>query len=322
MEAVNVIDQAILDNKESLTNVAVGGKQFKEIQRPDIIRRMPYSKSRVYFTPDRLFFGVTKVAHKLADINNENEFLDKWKEETVDSQEIAYEASCLGTLLHIITAEVGTAIAEKRDVEFNEQFFKHMDRYISDCGLSLKIRSEWSRKIINAIKCIEWFYKTYEIEPIAFEFCVADEFSNIATPLDLIAYATIGGVRKLCNFNFKFRKSAEAFDSDKYQLNMEKFIFNKYMKGVMEIEHTFVVVPKWNAKKLFNCEVKAMDNLYTEKEYEADINYLKTKSGWNSHFNPDLDKMYIPIMGVRAGFNSMQESSKITYRDFLNSFKK
>ena len=35
MEAVNVIEQAILDNKESLTNVAVGGKQFKEIQRPD-----------------------------------------------------------------------------------------------------------------------------------------------------------------------------------------------------------------------------------------------------------------------------------------------
>ena len=52
MEAVNVIELAILDNKESLTNVAVGGKQFKEIQRPDIIRRMPYSKSRVYFTPD------------------------------------------------------------------------------------------------------------------------------------------------------------------------------------------------------------------------------------------------------------------------------
>ena len=318
---LGVIDRAIKENRESLESVTVGGEIFSSIPRKTIIRRMPYTSGRVYFDKDQLYFGVSGPAHALADINKENYHLNKWKEETPDSQEISHVSSSLGTLCHVLQAEIGSAIAKGKDMVLGQLFFKQMDKYINDCGISLSVRDEWARKITKAAKCIQDFYVRYKIEPIAYEFCVSDKACGIATPLDLIAYAEVNGERKLCNFNFKFRKNSDVYETDKYQLNIEKIIFNRYMEGTgMQLDHTFIVVPKWNAVKNYVCDVKMMDGLYTEDEFNADIAYLKTKSGWKSHFYPDMDKLHLPVMGLQVGASGLIEENRVSYRTYIESF--
>lgn len=318
---LSIIDRAIKENQESLESVVIGGEIFSSIPRPTVIRRMPYTSGRVYFDQNRLYFGVSGPAHALADINKENYHLNKWKEETPDSQEISHVSSSLGTLCHVLQAEIGTAIVRKKDLILGQMFFKQMERYINDCGISLSVRDEWARKVTKAAKCIQDFYMRYKIEPIAYEFCVSDESCGIATPLDLIAYAEINGERKLCNFNFKFRKNSDVYETDKYQLNIEKIIFNRYMKDSgIQLDHTFIVVPKWNAVKNYVCDVKMMDGLYTEEEFDSDIAYLKTKSGWKPHFYPDMDKMYLPVMGLQVGASGLIEENRVSYRDYIESF--
>lgn len=318
---LTIIDRAIRENRESLESVVIGGEIFSSVPRPTIIRRMPYTSGRVYFDPNRLYFGVSGMAHALADINKENYHLNKWKEETPDSQEISHVSSSLGTLCHVLQAEIGTAIVRKKDLTLGPIFFKQMEKYINDCGIPLSVRDEWARKVTKAARCIQDFYIRYKIEPLAYEFCVSDERCGIATPIDLLAYAEINGERKLCNFNFKFRKNSDVYETDKYQLNIEKIIFNRYMKDSgIQLDHTFIVVPKWNAVKNYVCDVKMMDGLYTEEEFNVDIDYLKAKSGWKSHFEPDMDKLYLPVMGLQVGVSGLIEGNRVSYRDYIESF--
>ncbi|HQP81198.1 MAG TPA: hypothetical protein PLK20_06825, partial [Paludibacteraceae bacterium] len=146
----------------------------------------------------------------------------------------------------------------------------------------------------------------------------------IATPLDIICEATIDGVRRVCNFNIKFRETAAAYESDALQICGEMYLYNAYIEAFKidapKIERTFILVPKSHPTARVECFIKEFTNIYTEQDFDDDILFLKQKPKFKGIFAPDLTAQTTKVENLQLGA-TVEVTAGQTIADFILSFK-
>jgi len=283
---------------------------FSKLPRQHVIMRMPYGNERAYHTVDqgrpRLLSGITSVTKKIAKAKGFPDILGDWKIKVgLDAaDEIAHNTSNLGTFMHIICSEL-TMVYQKDDpdyfVAFDEFARELFVKTMQNVGVSpSEIPSYWKRVVKGAISWNNFLHE-YDLDIQAIEFPVVDFDKNIATPLDIIAYA--GKDRALCNFNIKFREKANTYETDGLQVCAEQYIFNKYVAPVSgeKIERTYIVIPKSHPQAKTECLVKDYTGYYSEASWDEDIDYMMRQDNYKGIFFPDMTKPVTNVANVTIG---------------------
>lgn len=272
---------------------------FNTLPSPAIIRRMPFGGGRWYHGviggQPRLFTGVSAVVNRICDITGEKEYLNQWKirvgQEEADM--IAHETSVLGTFMHVLCVQMAISYrtGEKLvlfDVEFKRNFKKSMEAY----SVPYNTAAQYYKRAQKGARAFHKFLVDYKFELVAAEKPVFDPETNICTPLDLVGWAFIDGESHYCNFNIKFRESAQAYDSDRIQLGIEQIIYNKCIAPLtgVPITRTFILIPKSHQAAKEECLIKEFTGKFTEEDYAHYISVLKREKKDQPLFFPDLEK--------------------------------
>jgi hypothetical protein len=310
------------------------------LERMHTIRRMPYGKSRRYFTKvgsePRLMSGLTTITKIIEKQKGFYSALGDWRA-TVgidEADQIAQETSVLGTFIHILCAEIAY-VRQANDptiyINLNEEFKNEFKKMMLENGVRHRLLDDYYKRALKAAQSFDNWLNEWDVSLVAIEWCVMDLDNNVCTPLDIIAYATEplsaaakkrGEVsnRFLGNFNIKFREKADSvYTTDMLQTCIEMQMYNKYMVNSAPIERTFTLTPKSHYLSKIGCAVHEHTGKYTEDEYAADMAYMKSQSAHSDIFNPDMGTSLV-ISDMRITRSGVERQAAGSVEDYINSF--
>lgn len=307
-----------------------------KLPRPHIVRRMPFGDKRWYHTvaegKPRLMTGISAVVDRIAEIKAEKGFLQEWKILTGKeaSQKIAHETSVLGTFMHILCSQVAQSYAKGEDIVlFDAEFQNYFVKAMESQGVAHAEIPGFYKRANKGIKSFHNFLVEYNVEVLAIEKVVCDFDHNIATPLDIVCYADIPGrtpkyptTRSLCNFNIKFRESATSYESDRFQVCAEQYIYNKYIAPITgePIERTFILIPKSHSTAKTECLIKEYTTAFSMSEWERYLAFMKQEMCDHHLFFPDLEAHRTFTERFIISGTAIKTEKPISIKNFILSF--
>ncbi len=318
----------MLEKFEASTDL--GG--FSKLPTPHIVRRMPFGQSRWYHTiagQPRMMTGISAVVDRIAEIKSEKGFLQEWKILTgkVESSKIAHETSVLGTFMHVLCSQVGLAYATGEEIVlFDAEFQNYFVKAMESQGVAHAMIPEFYKRANKGIKSFHNFLIEWNVEIQAIEKVVCDFENNISTPLDIIAYADVPGKsgkeRHLCNFNIKFRESATSYESDRFQVCGEQYMYNNYIGKITgePVTKTFILIPKSHSIAKIECLVKEYTGAFPESEWKRYLNFMKEEMCDQHLFFPDLQAKRTFTEQFSIQGNVIRTMKPITIHDYIMSY--
>jgi len=320
---------ALAEANEAYMEAVDFDKNYISLPMPNKIRRMPYGNIRKYFTKNGnkpyLFNGLTEVCKILTPLNYDSYALDAWKKEKGAAGDVVmYEAALLGTYMHVFCGQIAKAYMAGKTLMVSNSEAATFEQYLLGRGVRPFKISEFWRRVLKGAQSFNNFLVRHDVKILAIEYPVFSLDKMIATPLDIICEATIDGVRRVCNFNIKFRETAAAYESDALQICSEMYLYNAYIEAFKidapKIERTFILVPKSHPTARVECFIKEFTNIYTEQDFDDDILFLKQKPKFKGIFAPDLTAQTTKVENLQLGA-TVEATAGQTIADFILSFK-
>lgn len=296
---------------------------FCKLPRKHHVYRMPFGFDRAYHTVDNgtphMMSGISGLAKTIAGFKEASTALDEWKAKVgaEEAGDVMHDTSNMGTFMHILCAEVAIAYATGGGgVVFNSETRDMFLATMRGAGVREKELAAYWRRAVKGAQSFHSFLVQYDLDIQAVEFPVISFKSNLCTPIDFVAYATVGGERKLCGFNLKFREKAQTYISDGIQVCLEQQMFNQYMTE--QLQHTFIVIPKSHPSARTECMVKDYTGFYTVEEMSRDLAFLKEQPRYKSMFFPNLDQNLTHVEDIIVGKEIISKNPQ-TIREFILS---
>ncbi|GAB3272575.1 hypothetical protein GCM10027347_44300 [Larkinella harenae] len=226
--------------------------------QPRLIRRIDSLDSRYYYTVEHgmatFYISTTSFIKKVMPTSPH---LIEWMKKHGEKADILRdEAADFGTLMHICFADY-----HLKGFDFSKTTIVVTD-YLKSLGYQLKqaLIGAWAKRLNKAIASYATFCEEFDIQPVLIEGMLASDELGIAGCLDLVAYATVKGVRKLVNIDFK---SGGIHDSAKFQLAINQILFEENFPH-LEIDECWSWAPKdFKDSPTYTLVNQSKKNVYT-----------------------------------------------------------
>lgn len=280
--------------------------------------RFPYGDDRMYFTenPAKIYSGLTGYINEIPIKKGSDAALVSYRMKHGERfQEELTHAADYGTFCHMAVAQFLTH--KSMDLSSLKDEFRD---YMIQTGMPMARFQKYWYRVVNDMKAFAQFAYEKELEPLATEYVVYDDFHGIATPLDIVARMKFNKKVRVVNINLKFRENPGVYDKDIIQTNIEMMIYNNVFGGSeLECENTFIWSPS-NWKTTPTYKLTNTTGQYTKEDWNTDHEIVTLLRKAGKARNPvSLDSVFTTKTGGKIELGEAVYTDNQTVREFIGA---